>query len=76
MYAQDVGGMGTSPGRNFKECPIEEERNYTLYNFTSDSSKFPPLIPNGRYKVNMQTTCGSVELWSMYAMFEIIRPIV
>ncbi|KAF2900862.1 hypothetical protein ILUMI_05321 [Ignelater luminosus] len=75
MCAKDMGGIGTHRGRNYKECPTEQGRNYTLYNYTPDTSKYPPLIPNGRYKVDMEATCDSFDLWSVYVLFEISRPI-
>lgn len=60
----------------YKAFYLLQERNYTICNFTPDTTRLPPLIPNGRYKVVLEGSYGSLELWSQYLLIEITRPIV
>ncbi|KAF2881923.1 hypothetical protein ILUMI_24253 [Ignelater luminosus] len=77
LYAKDAMGIGRSGEcRNFSGCPREEKKFYTLCNFVPDMSKLPPLIANGRYKIELQAIYNSIEMWIIAFYGEVTRSIL
>ncbi|KAF2899714.1 hypothetical protein ILUMI_06460 [Ignelater luminosus] len=58
----------------FSGCPMKKE-TLTVYNWKPNSSKFPPHVPNGKYKLEMQAVYFSAEVFVMNAYGTVSRPL-
>ncbi|KAF2886017.1 hypothetical protein ILUMI_20157, partial [Ignelater luminosus] len=76
IYNKNMAGIGFPKCRNYQSCPVETERFYEICNFTPDESKFPPLIPSGRYMLELTGVYFSDEVWKIHMLGEVSRPIV
>ncbi|KAF2886782.1 hypothetical protein ILUMI_19392, partial [Ignelater luminosus] len=61
------------PG-NFDGCPVKKGI-VNIYNWKPDPSKFPPFIPNGKYRLDLQFLHFSEEVLFIYAYGTVSRPL-
>ncbi|KAF2894133.1 hypothetical protein ILUMI_12041 [Ignelater luminosus] len=61
------------PG-NFHGCPLKKGI-VNIYNWKPDPSKFPPFIPNGKYRLDLQFLHFSEEALFIYAYGTVSRPL-
>ncbi|KAF2893346.1 hypothetical protein ILUMI_12828 [Ignelater luminosus] len=71
MGSQDFTRCG-----NFTGCPFLKNRTYRICNWSPDEAHFPPLIPNGRYMVEIQALVRTEEMFLARGYGTIYRPIV
>lgn len=55
---------------------VLQGKEYYICNFTPDKSKFPPLIPSGRYMLELQANYNDTDLWNIRGTGEIFRSIL
>ncbi|KAF2883655.1 hypothetical protein ILUMI_22527 [Ignelater luminosus] len=58
----------------FSGCPIKKGVIH-VYNWKPNQSRFPPFIPNGQYKLEMEILYFSTEVFVMNAYGTVSRPL-
>ncbi|KAF2881833.1 hypothetical protein ILUMI_24334 [Ignelater luminosus] len=57
-------------------CNVDKGKTYHICNWTIDQSKFPPLIPTGRYMAELQYIYITEEAMVLRAYGGVVRPFV
>ncbi|KAF5287166.1 hypothetical protein FQR65_LT12295 [Abscondita terminalis] len=74
IFEENILGFGTNPWGRLS-CPIKKDVRQTMYNWTPDFSRLPPLVPEGDYMVKLNTTNQNKYLYSIEYFGTVYRKI-
>ncbi|KAF5287167.1 hypothetical protein FQR65_LT12296 [Abscondita terminalis] len=74
IFEENILGFGTNPC-GLISCPIRKNIRQSMYNWTPNFTRLPPLVPDGEYMLKINTTIQKQYLYNMQYFGTVYRKV-